>query len=152
MYCIVLAGRMKNKVYTKEIDNQIISHENQMLALYNKKIKKYMPLFEKNGYYLKTGLMWKCFPKDTVILQRGRFHNGYECYVYCVVQKDGNEVRVDAIDGEADYYPLSTAWMVSSIVRKFFKLKVELYANTDDADADLSDFASQLKYKEELML
>lgn len=27
---IVLAGRMKNKVYTKEIDNQIISHENRM--------------------------------------------------------------------------------------------------------------------------
>ena len=136
-------------VYTKGIDNQIISHENQMLVLYNKKIKKYMPLFEENGYYLKMGLMWKYFPRDTVILQRGRFQNGYECYVYCVVQKDGNEVRVDAIDGEADYYPLSTAWMVSSIVRKFFKLKVELYANTD---ADLSDFASQLKYKEELML
>ena len=48
------------------------------------------------------------------------------------------------IAGEADYYPLSTAWMVSSIFGKFFKLNVELYANTDDADADLNDFLSQL--------
>lgn len=33
---------------------------------------------------------------------------------------------------------------VSSIFGKFFKLNVELYANTDDADADLNDFLSQL--------
>lgn len=66
--------------------------------------------------------------------------------VLCVLcsSKDGNEVRIGSIDGEADYYPLSTAWMVSSIFGKFFKLNVELYANTDDADADLNDFLSQL--------
>ena len=90
--------------------------------------------------------MWKYFPRNTVILQRGSFQNGYQCYVYCVVQKDGNEVRIGSIDGEADYYPLSTAWMISSIFRKFFKLNAELYANTDAADADLNDLLSQLQY------
>ena len=95
---------------------------------------------------LQVVLLWNYFPRDTVILQRGSFQNGYQCYVYCVVQKDGNEVRIGSIDGEADYYPLSTAWMISSIFRKFFKLTAELYANTDDADADLNDFLSQLKY------
>ena len=85
---------MKKMVYTNKIDDEIIFHENNMLALYLEKAKKYM--------------------------------------------------RIGSIDGEADYYPLSTAWMVSSIFRKFFKLNAELYVNTDDADADLNDFLSQL--------
>ena len=89
--------------------------------------------------------MWKYFPRDTVILQRGSFQNGYQCYVYCIVQKDGNEVRISKADGEADY--LSFIYNMDDIIlfRKFFKLNAELYANTDDADADLNDFLSQLK-------
>lgn len=137
---------MRKMVYTKEIDNQITSHENHMFAVYLDKIKEYMPFFEENGYSLKADLMWKYFPRNTVILQRGRFQNGYQCYVYCVVQKDGKEVCIGSIDGEADYYPLSAAWMISSIFRKFFKLNVELYANIDDADTDLNDFLTQLLY------
>lgn len=101
--------------------------------------------YEENGYSVKVGLMWKYFPRDTVILQRGSFQNGYQCYVYCMIQKDGNEVRIDSIDGEADYYPLSTAWMISYIFRKFFKLNVELYSDTDDVDVDLNGFLSQLQ-------
>ena len=137
---------MKKMVYTNKIDDEIIFHENNMFALYLEKIKKYIPLFEESGYSLKVGLMWKYFPRDTVILQRGSFQNGYQCYVYCVVQKNGNEVRIDSIDGEADYYALSTAWMISSIFRKFFKLNTELYDNTNDVDADLKDFLAQLRY------
>lgn len=136
---------MKKIVYTNNTVDEIISHENNMLALYLEKIKKYRPLFEKSGCSLKVGLMWRHFSQDVVMLQRGSFQNGYQCYVYCIVQKDGNEDRIDSIDGEADFYPLSTAWIISSIFRKFFKLNVELYANTDDADADLKDFLSQLK-------
>lgn len=135
---------MKTMTYTNKIDNEIIAYENNMLALYLKKIKKYMPIFEESGCSLKAGLMWKYFPEDTVMHQRGRFKNGYQCYVYCIVQKDGNEVFINSIDAEADYYPLSTAWMVSSIFRKYLKLNVELYTNTDDADADLKYFLSQL--------
>lgn len=56
---------MKKMIYTKELDEQIISHEDHMLALYLEKIKEYKPLFEENGVSLKTGLMWSCFPNDT---------------------------------------------------------------------------------------
>lgn len=137
---------MKKIVYTNKIDDQIISHENHMLELYIEAIKEYIPRFEEKGYSLKVGLMWNCFPSDTVIFQRCSFQNGYQCYVYCVVQKDGNEVRIGSIDGEADYYPLSTEWMISSICRNFRKLNVMLYESADDIDADLNDLFSQLKH------
>ena len=137
---------MRRMVYTNTINNEIISHENKMLALYLEKIKKYLPFFEKRGYSLKAGLMWKYFSSDAVMFQRESFRNGYECYVYCEVQENGKEVCLGGIDGEADYYPLSAAWMVSSIFRRFFKINVELYSNTDDADTDLNHFLLQLKY------
>ena len=140
---------MKKMVYTNKIDDVIVFHENNMLALYLDKIREYMPLFEKSGYSLKVGLMWKCFPRDTVILQRERFQNGYQCYVYCVVQKDGNEVRIGSIDGEADYYSLSTAWMISAMFRDLLKLNVTLYEKMSDVAAELNDFLSKCKSIEE---
>ena len=85
---------MKKMIYTKELDEQIISHEDHMLALYLEKIKEYKPLFEENGVSLKTGLMWSCFPNDTAGFQRTPFQNGYQCYVYCTVLKDGKEVQI----------------------------------------------------------
>ncbi len=136
---------MKKMVYTNTIDNEIIAHENNMLALYLEKSNKFKVLFEKEGYYLKLGLTWNHFPNNSTTLQRISFQNGYECYVYCVVRKEGKDVCVTSFDGEADYYSLSTAWMISSIFRKFFRLNVELYDNTDDMETDLSDFLSKLK-------
>ena len=49
---------MKKMIYTKELDEQIIFHEDHMLALYLEKIKEYKPLFEENGVSLKTGLIF----------------------------------------------------------------------------------------------
>ena len=135
---------MKRMRYTDQIDGEIISHENRMLAVYLKKIKKYEPFFAESGCSLQVGLMWQYFPKDTVMYQRVDFRNGYQCYVYCVVQKGGNEVYVDSADGEAGYYSLSAAWMISSISRRNFRLCAELYTDTDDADADLNAFLPQV--------
>lgn len=81
--------------------------------------------------------MWDSYPRNTLAFQRGSFGNGYQCYVYCVVQKDDNYVCIASIDGEADYYTLSTTWMISSIFRKIYKLYVTLYVNMDSVDADL---------------
>lgn len=136
---------MKKITYTNKIDDQIIAHEDCMLDVYREAIKKHTPFFEKMGCSLSVGLMWSYFPKDNVLLQRGSFKNGYQCYVYCVVQKDGKDVCVNSIDGEADYYSLSTAWMISSVSRNFFKLKVLLYDDVDEVDVDLSDLFSQLQ-------
>ena len=43
---------MKKMGYTNKIDVDIISHENNMLALYIEKVKKYLPFFEESGYSL----------------------------------------------------------------------------------------------------
>ncbi len=135
---------MKKKIYTKAIDNEIIVYENNMLALYLEKINKYKPYFEKYGCSLKVGLMWKHFSKDATILKRASFQNGYQCYVYCAVQKDGTDVCISSFDDDVDYYPLSTAWIITSIFRNFFKLRVELYDNTNDVETYLNDFLSHL--------
>lgn len=135
---------MKELVYTGKIDGQIIHHEGHMLALYTEAIKKYIPFFNEYGCSLKVGLMWELLPGDIVSFQRGVFQNGYRCYVYCAVQKDNKDVHIVSTDGEADYYSLSTAWMVSSISRKFCKLTVSLFVSIDDVDTDLRGFLSQL--------
>lgn len=59
--------------------------------------------------------------------------------VCCEVQRDGKEVCVKSIDGEADYYSLSATWMVSSIERNFFRTKVSLYSDSDDIENDMED-------------
>lgn len=136
---------MKKMVYTKEIDDVIISHEKNVLALYLERLEDYRPLFEEHGYSLKVNLCWLYFPKPAVMLQRGNFKNGYSCYVTCAVQKYGKDVDVPSTDGEVDYYTLSAAWGVSSICRNFFKLTVSLWDDIDDdLDDDLNDFLSRL--------
>ena len=141
-------GVMKKVVYSNRIDDQIISHENHMLSVYTQQIKKYMPIFEEIGCSLKVGLMWKSLWGNTTTFQRESFQNGYQCYIYCVVQKDDKDVNIPSTDGEADYYSLSTAWMVSSIYRKFYRLNVSLCVSMDDVTSDLNGFLSQLKHIE----
>ena len=139
------ATTVKKMIYTNKIDDEIIFHENNMLTLYLEEIKKYIPLFQKKGYSVKVGLMGKYFCGDTVGCLRERFQNGYQCYVYCVIQKDGNEVHIGSVDGEADYYSLSSSWIITSIFRSFFKLNVELYEKADGVNSDLKNFWLQLK-------
>ena len=64
---------MKRMRYTDQIDDEIISHENRMLAAYLQKIKKYEPFFAESGCSLQVGLMWQYFPNDTVMYQRVSF-------------------------------------------------------------------------------
>lgn len=137
---------MKKILYTNKLDSQIIAHEAHMLELYTSSAKKYTPYFEKIGFSLKINLLWKHFPKNNVFFQRGVFCNGYQCYVYCVVQKDGKEAFIESVDEEADYYSLSNAWMISCISRSFCKSYLTLYENVDGIDADLKTFLLQLKH------
>ena len=139
---------MKKAVYSNRIDDQIISHENHMLSVYTQQIKKYIPVFEEIGCSLKVGLMWKSLSRNTTTFHRESFQNGYQCYIYCVVQKDDKDVNIPSTDGEADYYSLSTAWMVSSIYREFYRLNVSLCVSMDDVASDLKGFLSQLKHIE----
>lgn len=136
---------MNEIVYTNNANRQIVSHEDHMLELYMDAIKEYRSIFESNGYSLKVGLMWESIPKNAVSFQRESFRNGYRGYVFCSVQQDNKDVYVSSMDGEADFYPLSATWMVSCIHRKHCKLIVYLFAETNDAAADLREFLSKLK-------
>ena len=117
----------------------IINHEDIMLETYSKIISSYSSLFGQYGCSLEVRLFWINFSTEKRSNSRLPFHIGYACYVCCQVQRDGKEVHVKSIDGEADYYSLSATWMVSSIERNFFKTKVSLYSDTDDTENDMKE-------------
>ena len=125
--------------YDKKKAQRIISHENIMLETYSKIISRYSSLFEQYDCSLEVRLFWIDFSTEKRSNRRLPFHIGYACYVCCEVQRDGKEVHVKSIDGEADYYSLSATWMVSSIERNFFKTKVSLYSDTDDIGNDMEE-------------
>ncbi len=125
--------------YDKSKAQRIISHEDIMLKTYSKIISTYSSLFEQYNCSLKVRLFWIDFSTDKRSDRRLPFHVGYACYVCCEVQRDGKEVQVKSVDGEADFYLLSATWMVSSIERSFFKAKVSLYSDTDDTESDIKE-------------
>ena len=125
--------------YDKRKAQRIIHHEGIMLETYSKIISSYSALFEQYDCSLEVRLFWIDFSTEKRSNYRLPFHIGYACYVCCEVQKDGKEVRVKSIDGEAECYSLSATWMVSSIERKFFKTKVSLYSDIDDTENDIRE-------------
>ena len=136
---------MTSLIYSSRADKAIIAHEESMLDLYSKHIHPLEPFFRSCGCTVKTGLMWKTFPSDAKSLRRVPFRNGYECYVFCFIEKDGGEVRIRSSDGEADDYPLSAAWMVTSLHRRWWDLKAQMFTDTDVVDADMEEFLSLLR-------
>lgn len=125
--------------YDKKKAQQIVSHENIMLETYSMIISRYSLLFEQYDCSLEVRLFWIDFSTEKRSNRRLPFHIGYACYVCCEVQRDGKEVHVKSIDGEADYYSLSATWMVSSIERNFLKTKVSLYSDTDDIENNMEE-------------
>lgn len=125
--------------YDKSKTQRIINHEDIMLKTYSKIINTYSSLFEQYDCFLEVGLFWIDFSTEKRSDRRLPFHVGYSCYVCCEVQRDGKEVQVKSVDGEADYYSLSATWMVSSIERSSFKAKVSLYSDTDDIENDMKE-------------
>lgn len=137
---------MKKRTYTKAIDQEIIAHENQMLNLYAQKTQRHRQDFAALDCILDVGLMWKPQKEKQAEFHRVEFKNGYNCYVYCVVKKDDKEIRIQSTDGEADWYSLSAAWLVSTICRTMGRPYATLYDEIDDdIDSTLQDFLHQLQ-------
>ena len=113
-------------VYTSDKDDEIVKHEKIMLEKCSNILDSYRAIFKEYNCSLEVGYGWENFLKKEHSTNRLPFKNGYECYIYCEVQKDGTEVRIGSNDGEVDYYVLSVSWTVSSIERRFFKLNVSL--------------------------
>lgn len=125
-------------VYTPDKDDEIVKYEKIMLEKYLKILDSYRTIFEQHNYSLKVGCRWTNFLKKEYSAHRLPFKNGYRCYIYCEVQKDGKEVHIESNDGEADYYALSVSWIISSIERRFFKINVLLSSTTDDIENDMN--------------
>ena len=102
-------------------------------------LDSYRAIFEQYGCSLKVGCGWTNFLKKEYSTHRLPFENGYECYIYCEVQKDDKEIHIESNDGEVDYYALSASWIISSIERRFFKINVSLYSDTDDIENDMNE-------------
>jgi len=133
--------------YSNRLDNNIFEHEESMLIAYTLFVKEYEAFFKSYGCSIKTGLMWKRLSSEAQEFQRGQFQNGYECYVYCSIEKDGREVRISSNNGEVDYYPLSTAWLITSIHRSWWRLKVHLFTGIDTAAInDVNEFKYMLQH------
>ena len=130
-------------VYDKKEDQRNITHEGMMLEAYAKAVACYSPLFAQYGCSLEVSLYWVDFSTRKGYGHRLPFRIGYACYVCCEVQRDGKVVHVKSTDGEADYYTLSTEWMVSSIDRNFFQTKVSLYSDADKAE-DMEELLRKL--------
>lgn len=135
-------------IINKEREKEICEFETKMFAKYKEAIVSYAPLFNKEGCELKLELGWSNFIRETWSANRIPLRNGYRCYIYCLVEKGGEEVRIKSDDGEADYYPMETSWMISAVSRRFHKLKVSLCEDLDDVDTDMKALLSQLRHME----
>lgn len=67
------------------------------------------------------------------------FKNGYACKIYCEVQKSGAPLTVKSNDGEADFYYVSSCWVISVIFRRGFQLKVDLIPIASSVAEDLNE-------------
>lgn len=125
-------------VYTSDKNEKIIKHEIRMLQKYTDILDRYRRIFEQYNCSLEVGCRWTNFLKKEHSASRLPFKNGYECYIYCEVQRDGKEVHIKSNDGEVDYYALSASWIISLIERRFFKINVSLCSATDDIEDDMN--------------
>ena len=97
---IVWEAILMKFIYTSDEDEKIIRHEKIMLEKYSDILDRYRIIFEQYNYSLKIGRRWTNFLKKEHSASRLPFKNGYECYIYCEVQKDGKEVHIESNDGK----------------------------------------------------
>lgn len=117
--------------YTHSRADMIVEHEKMMLKGYSKIISNYSDMFAQYDCSLNVGCVWNNSIKKNISNSRISFQNGYSCYIYCDVLKDGNVLRYNTDDGEADYYEATVSWNISSIEKSFFHLTVTLHSEMD---------------------
>ena len=140
---------MTKFTYDTDKDDIIINHEKEMLEKYSKLIDNYTDIFKGYNCSLKVGISWFDFLKGKVSEKRLPLKNGYECQVYCEVQRNGKLVRVISNDEEADWYDLAVSWPVSHISGFFFKNSVNFCTDIDnELEGDMQEFIRLLSDEE----
>ena len=130
--------------YKPSLDSFIEFYEKQMFEKYNKLIEKYYSSFNEFGCSLKLKILWNDFSSKKWSEELLKFHNGYECYICCEVNKNDSVVKIISNDGEADFYILETSFIITSIERHLFKSRVKFYPENPDVDAELKSFIKML--------
>lgn len=118
--------------------NPIVEHEDKMFEKYSQIVSKYSVMFAKYNCSLNIERSWINLLENINSKNRLPFKNGYSCYIYCNVEKNGEVVRYENGDGEVDFYEVSTLWCVSSISRFFFRLKVMLWTETNEVEKEIT--------------
>ena len=132
-------------IYTPDKNDVIVKHEAMMLTEYSEKISNYSALFAQYDCSLSVKCVWNNLLKKNISHSRIPFKNGYACYVCCDVIKNGNVLRYNTHDGEADYYDATVFWNISSIERAFFHLTATLYSETDDIHSKIMELLKVAK-------
>jgi hypothetical protein len=123
---------------------KILNHEDKIFKQYSEITRKYVEAFAQYGCVLKIGQVWINTLSKTSSSNRLSFENGYCCYVYCNIEKNGEVIHYEDTNGEVDYYELSACWSVSSISRVFFQLKVNLYKDISDVTDEMEHLLKML--------
>lgn len=124
---------------------EVIAFESKMFEKHKDIANLYLPSFKEKGYTLKVDIQWRNFRNGTWSVERLPMKSGYECHLYYIVEKNGEEVVINSNDGEDYCYPLIADSKIDYIHRFFHRLKVSYYPTVDDVDEDLENFLSQLE-------
>ncbi len=132
-------------IYNSRKNQMICEYEDKMLNICSEIIEGYKVSFAEYGCTLKIERIWHDFFRNRSVYQRLDFQNGYGCYIYCRVERNGEVVRYEDEEREVDYYELSDCWAVSSIMRKGFKLSVCLFTDLGVVRETLDNYLLILK-------
>lgn len=141
--------------YIKGKNEKLIEYENKSVMDYYDFIKKYFSMIKVYNCEISIGLFWTNIltgekSESKIPIQnelRLPICNGYTCYVYCSVLRDGKVVEVASDDGETDYYTLSECWQISSIHGILFHgINVDLFdQNLQEVKIDIEHFLECLE-------
>ena len=133
-------------LYTPSSFERIVQYEDEMLEKYRTIINGYSAMFSPYNGSLRVSRIWINTKTKEKSYFRLPHQNGYSCYVYCDIEKDGKIFRHYTTNGEADYYELSIFWNISSIFNLFFRKSVTLYAMAENIEEELRNCLEYVKH------
>lgn len=105
----------------------IKNYENQMLKKYIEyinyleTINDFHQFCDKYNCSIKIGLSWINQNTQKYSDYRIPITKDYSCCVYFELQKSNSTLCVKSYDGEADYYPISASWIITSTTTSIIK-------------------------------
>lgn len=123
-------------IYTSDKRDEIIRQEKIMFEKYSYALEGYRKIIEGHNYSLMIGMgrsnvhEKKLLEKQKNLKEAKIFKNGYQCYAWCLVEKDDEAVEIESEECQGFYEILGAEWQISEIKRDFLKLKARLFLET----------------------